>query len=276
MLAGGLGLTLLASCGSAARLPAAQFVDQARGVCARATSAIGRLPSPGPRTDDPLPNLVRDLLQWGTDTSVIVLVTPTATPDEVSAVRAAVARSGEVLRYRFLDQTAAKAQFDTIFAGTELVDSVVAGDLPASFNIVVRPKANVDSMVSRFSSQIGVQSVRTAREAVVPLVRTVRQFASRAAVIRSAEAERLGHLRPPEATAQAVDALVANLRAEAVGLRQVDTAAGGRDQQLAARIVAAAPGLTTRLSQAASRAGAPACGRSAWPVLMGAGPVVAR
>jgi hypothetical protein len=269
MLAGGLGLTMLASCGSEARLTAAQFTEQAVRVCARATAAIGRLPSPGPNTEDPLPALVRSFLQWGTDTSVIVLVTPSATPDEVTAVRRIVARSSDVVRYRFLDQNATKAQFDTIFAGSELVDTVVAGDLPASFDVVVRPKANLDAMVSRFSSQAGVQSVRTERETLVPLVRTVRAFAGRAAVIRDAEAQQLDHLQPPAGSTAAVDGLVAQLRSEAVGLRQVDAAAARRDQREAARLVAAAAGRTARLSQTAARVGAPACGRSTWPVLIG-------
>ncbi|MEY2568779.1 MAG: hypothetical protein QOE35_3308 [Actinomycetota bacterium] len=270
MLAGGLGLTMLASCGSDARLTAAQFTEQAGRICARATAAIRRLPSPGPNTEDPLPSLVRSFLQWGTDTAVIVLVTPTATPDEVTAMRRVVAGTSGVVRYRFLDQNATKAQFDTIFAGSELVDTVVAGDLPASFDVVVRPRANLDAMVSRFSSQPGVQSVRTERETLVPLVRTVRQFAARAAAIRDTEARQVDQLHPPAGTAAAAGGLVAVLRSEAQGLHQVDAAAGRRDQREAARLVAAAAGLTARLSRTAARVGVPACGRSTWPVLIGA------
>lgn len=264
-------ITLLAACGSEARLTTAQFGIQANQRCTAATTALRRLPSPAPTSDDPLPTLVRNLLQWGRDTSMIVLVTPTATPDEVAEVRRAVSRHRDVVRYRFLDQNATKAQFDTIFAGSALVDSVAAADLPASFNIVVRPKANLDGLVSRFSEENGVQSVRTAQETVSPLISSVRSYASRASAIRAREADQLETLRAPKASGEAADALVKVLRAEAADLAALAAAARRRDQREAARLLAAAPGRTTLLSRAASRANLPVCGRSAWPTLIGAG-----
>ena len=271
MLAGGLGLTLLASCGGTARLEPADFATEARAVCGRATAALRQLPSPGPTSDEPLPNLVRNLLQWGKDTSMIVFVSPVATPDELATVRQAVTGADGVARFRFLDQSAAKAQFDVLFAGSELVDSVAAADLPTSFNIVVDRDADVDALVVQFSAASGVQSVKTVDETVVPLLRTIRAFARRAATIRQQEADALDDLPEPSARKDAVGALVAALRTEAAGLRAVDRAAAERDQQAAARLVTAAAGRTATLSRAAARAGLPACGRSAWPTLMGAG-----
>jgi hypothetical protein len=269
MLAGGLGLTLLAACGSEPRLPTAEYSARARALCGDATSALSRLPDPGPNTEDPLPNLVRGLLQWGRDTSVIVLVTPTATVDDVADIRRMVTGSREVLRSRYLDQSAAKAQFDTIFAGSELVDRVQGADLPASFTVVVKRGADVDGLVARFSDHAAVQSVRTARESLVPLVRNVRAFASGAATVREREVKALDELHPPPARAAAFDAVVEMLRIEATGLRDADRAAGARDHRAAARLVAAAAGRTSGLATAASTAGVPACGRSAWPALVG-------
>jgi hypothetical protein len=89
-------------------------------------------------------------------------------------------------------------------------------------------------------------------------------------LIRDAEAQQLDHLHPPAERTEAVHALVALVRGEALGLRQVDAAAARRDQREAARLVAAAAGRTSRLSRTAARLGAPACGRSTWPVLIGA------
>lgn len=271
MLAGGLGLVLLASCGSEARLPAGEFGDQARAVCARANAAVGGLPNPGPSVDDPLPNLVRNLLVWGKDTSLIIFVAPTASPDELASVRRVINGSGGVLRVRFLDQTASKKLFDTIFAGSELVESVPAEELPTSFNLVLLPSVDTDRLVERFSGQAAVQSVRTASETITPLIRPLRAFADRAASIRDRQASQLDDLRPPSGRDDAVDALVEHLRTEAGGLRQVARSAAARDDKTAARLVAAAWSRASRLSAAAARAGLAPCGRSAWTPLMGAG-----
>jgi hypothetical protein len=271
VLAGGLGLTLLASCGGGARLAPPDFAAQARAVCTRANAAVRALPNPAPSSDQPLPELVRNLLLWGDETAVIVFVTPSASLGEVDNVRSIVAATDGVARYRYLDQQDAKALFDTLFAGSELVETVAPETLPASFNIVVRPKADLDYLITRFSAEPGVQNVQTARDALDPLVRTIRGFSGRAADLREREAEALDDLREPAARQDAVTALVAALRTEAEGLGQVDRAALRRDHRAAARLMAAAAGRTTQLSAAAVRAGVPACGRSAWPTLMGAG-----
>jgi cell division transport system permease protein len=99
-----------------------------------------------------------------------------ATEQQIDDVRAALDDDPNVQRYRELDKEAAYEEFKRIFRrNPDLVNSITAADLPASFRVA--PKAGdipIDDLTAdlqaQYKTQQGVESVETPGEALEGLV----------------------------------------------------------------------------------------------------------
>ena len=95
------------------------------------------------------------------DCALFVYLDPTATPEQIDALAAEVARSGRVQSYEYLDQTETFEEFRRLFAGqTEFVESVRQEDLPTSF-AVVASKRDRRALAEQFEQRPGVYRVES-------------------------------------------------------------------------------------------------------------------
>ncbi len=95
------------------------------------------------------------------DCALFVYLDPTATPEQIDALAADVARSTLVRSYEYLDQTETFEEFRRRFAGqTEFVESIRQEDLPTSF-AVVASDGDRPALAEEFEQRPGVYRVES-------------------------------------------------------------------------------------------------------------------
>jgi cell division transport system permease protein len=107
--------------------------------------------------------------RWRGGVEFIVYMNPDATPEQVAAVQRDLDDNPQVESYEYLDQQAAFAEFQDLFADSpELLASVTPEILPTSYKVKpVRADADVvTSLSSQFSNKAGVRAVVAANEAI--------------------------------------------------------------------------------------------------------------
>ncbi len=119
--------------------------------------------------------------RWQGGIEFVVFLRTDATQQQIDALAADLEESPEVERVVFVDQQAAYQEFTTLFADSpELIDSVSAGDLPASFRVepVNKEVDAVESLGTEFQSRSGVDQVVFASKTI----RLIQQLSSRLTV----------------------------------------------------------------------------------------------
>jgi cell division transport system permease protein len=120
------------------------------------------------------------LYQWRNGVELIVFMTPDAKPDQLDAVKAALAPGENALvkSYRFVDKPEALEEIKRLFPDNPgLLETSSTDIVPTSFRVV--PKSADDSVINALTNQFrtlpGVSSVQSAKDAVA-FVRTVSGF----------------------------------------------------------------------------------------------------
>lgn len=115
-------------------------------------------------------------LQWRGGVELSVFMNSDATPGQIDAVRRTLEQMPEVRRFAFVDQEAAFAEFQRMFAGQpDLVESIKAQDLPPSFRVVPGRAEFVDAVGQRFEQgAAGVFEVAYAKEEIDSLLKVTR------------------------------------------------------------------------------------------------------
>jgi hypothetical protein len=101
---------------------------------------------------------VADLARADVDLEVFMAVR--ASDDETAAVRSVIEASSDVEHFSFVDHEAAWTEFASIFAcNPELVSSIHAADLPASFRIVATATDSPARLTEALANLPGVESI---------------------------------------------------------------------------------------------------------------------
>jgi cell division transport system permease protein len=119
--------------------------------------------------------------RWQGGIEFVVFLRADATQAQIDSVEKALESSPEVDSYEFVNKEAAYAEFKKLFADSpELVDSLVAADLPPSFRVepVNKEVDAVDSLGSQFTKSPGVKQVVFASKTI----RLIQQLSSRLTV----------------------------------------------------------------------------------------------
>ncbi|MET0921055.1 MAG: permease-like cell division protein FtsX [Acidimicrobiia bacterium] len=107
-----------------------------------------------------------------------VFMATDATEQQIADVRKALDDDPNVKSFRYLDKDAAYKEFKRIFRrNPDLVSSITAADLPASFRVVPRKAELTNTVQDEFKTQQGVDSVETpgkALEGLIDVTNTVR------------------------------------------------------------------------------------------------------
>ncbi len=105
--------------------------------------------------------------QWEGDIEFQVWMNPDATPEQNTAITEALETSPQIRTFEFINQQQAFVEFQELFADTpELLEAVVAEDLPPSYRVVPEnPDANsVAELGAQFRERPGVKDVVFASE----------------------------------------------------------------------------------------------------------------
>jgi cell division transport system permease protein len=101
-----------------------------------------------------------------------------ATQQQIDDVKAALLKDPNVKTFRYLDKDAAYAEFKRIFKrNPDLVSSITAADLPASFRVAPKKAELTATVQDTFATQQGVDTVTTpgkALEGLIDVTNTVR------------------------------------------------------------------------------------------------------
>ncbi|MEY2477650.1 MAG: cell division transport system permease protein [Actinomycetota bacterium] len=116
-------------------------------------------------------------LQWRGGVELNIFMKPDVEPTQNQAVEKQLASMDEFVKgYTYVNQTAAKAEFDKMFANSpDMVDSVKATDLPPSYRVVPNRAELVGTIGQRFEKQAGVQDVVYAKETIDKILRVARR-----------------------------------------------------------------------------------------------------
>ncbi len=107
--------------------------------------------------------------QWEGDIEFQVWMNPDATPEQNTAITEALQTSPQIRSFEFINQQQAFVEFQELFADTpELLEAVVAEDLPPSYRVVPEnPDANsVAELGAQFRERPGVKDVVFASEII--------------------------------------------------------------------------------------------------------------
>jgi len=116
-------------------------------------------------------------LQWRGGVELNIFMKPDVEPNQNEAVERQLGSMDEfVKRYSYVNQTAAKTEFDKMFANSpDMVDSVKAADLPPSYRVVPKRAELVGTIGERFEKQAGVQDVVYAKETIDKILKVARR-----------------------------------------------------------------------------------------------------
>jgi cell division transport system permease protein len=116
-------------------------------------------------------------LQWRGGVELNIFMKPDVESTQNEAVERQLSSMDEfVKKYTYVNQTAAKAEFDKMFANSpDMVDSVKASDLPPSYRVVPKRAELVGTIGERFEKQAGVQDVVYAKETIDKILRVARR-----------------------------------------------------------------------------------------------------
>ncbi|MDQ1401961.1 MAG: cell division transport system permease protein [Actinomycetota bacterium] len=115
----------------------------------------------------------RQTLRWRGGVELSIFMKTTASPQQSDAVEHELAsmKGRYVKRYLYVDQEAAKKEFDQLFADQpEMKNSVQAKDLPPSYRVVPEQAELTDVIGKRFVDRAGVEDVVYAKKEIAALL----------------------------------------------------------------------------------------------------------
>jgi cell division transport system permease protein len=109
--------------------------------------------------------------QWKHGVSLEIFMNTNATNQQTDSVRSALKASKDVRSYRYLSKDDAYKEFKRLFSDQpDLVSSIDASVLPASFRVAPTRPELTETVAARFRHEAGVNSVATPAEAVKRLL----------------------------------------------------------------------------------------------------------
>lgn len=111
-------------------------------------------------------------LQWRGGVELNIFLNPGVAETQREGIRAELNSDPAVRRVNYVDQEAAYEEFKTMFADSpDMVETVVASDLPPSFRVVPREPELVETIGEKFTSRPGVREVVYAKDTVDTIIR---------------------------------------------------------------------------------------------------------
>jgi cell division transport system permease protein len=115
----------------------------------------------------------RQTLRWRGGVELSIFMKTSASPQQSDAIERELAsmKGRYVKRYLYVDQDAAKKEFDQLFADQpEMKNSVQAKDLPPSYRVVPEQAELTDVIGNRFVNRAGVEDVVYAKKEIAALL----------------------------------------------------------------------------------------------------------
>jgi cell division transport system permease protein len=116
-------------------------------------------------------------LQWRGGVQVAIFMQPDATQSQISAIGKELAETPGVKSSRFVDKTAAYAEFKQIFSGQpDLTSSLNVAGMPTSYRVVPDRPQDAGQLAHEFESQPGVRTVTYAAQVISQFVHRSQTF----------------------------------------------------------------------------------------------------